>query len=152
MSDPNITKLPYDTYLAVIANSVGCNVWRNAYAEVSGTKTDIMRDGELSCAFFVSSILALLGFLSKPHMTVASTVIDLRESGWVEVAEPKPGAVVLWAPIRFDDGELHAHVGFYIGNERAVSNDYKKGTPQEHGWKNRDVEKIFWNPAFDTHA
>ncbi len=51
------TLLPKESYLAMIKNSVGTNMFRNLYATSGGEVQDIVREGELSCAYFVSSIL-----------------------------------------------------------------------------------------------
>ena len=32
------------------------------------------------------------------------------------------------------DDEEHKHIGFYDGNNEAISNDSKSGTPQKHHW------------------
>ena len=74
--------LIFETYLAVVRNSVRSKLFQNFYAKVNGKKTDIMRNGELSCAFYVSSVLALPKFIKEVHTTVDSTVKDLKESVW----------------------------------------------------------------------
>lgn len=140
--------LTTDTYLAVVRNSIGSNMFRNLYAEVDGEKTDILNNGELSCAYFVSSVLYLFKLVDAVHATVSGTEKDLENSGWTEIEEPKAGAVLVWGEIDFGGGSLHRHIGFYTGDDKAVSNDYKTGTPQEHDWKfngERKLEKILWN-------
>ena len=125
--------LPKDTYLAMIQNSVHSNLFRNAYASVDGEKKDILRDGDLSCAFFVSSILNQFKLLKGGvHTTVSSTVRDMEESGWEKTEELAPGAVVVWVPQEQADGEVHAHIGFVFDAERAISTSYIQKTPVEH--------------------
>ncbi len=141
-----------DSYLAVIKNSVGSRMFRNLYASVAGVTTDVSRDGQLSCAFFVSSVLTMLALAKSSHATVTSTIRDLRESGWQEVpingAEPLPGSVLVWEKIDFGDNNLHGHIGFYIGNGTAISNDETTGVPAAHPWLSpkRKIEFIFWHP------
>jgi len=140
-----------DTYLAVIHNSVGTHTFRNLYATVNGLKTDITKNGELSCSFFASWVLAASGLIKNPHATVESTVTDLQTSGWQELPlekEPPVGAVLVWAKKDFGTSGIHAHIGFYVGNGKAISNDEKAGSPQEHAWQpvERKIEKIFWHP------
>lgn len=143
-----ITPLIFDTYLVVIKNSVGSKLFRNFYAKVNGKKTDIMRNGELSCAFYISSVLALFKFIKKVHGTVDSTVKDLKESGWTQVSKPKIGSVLVWERIDFEDGDAHKHIGFFVGGNKAISNSYKLGYPVEHNWDfndKRKIDLILWN-------
>jgi hypothetical protein len=141
--------LTFDTYLVVVRNSIGSNLFRNFYAEVNGKREDIMRNGDLSCAFFVSSVLALFKFIKEVHGTVDSTVKDLRESGWIEIQKPEIGSILVWGKVDFGDNDIHKHIGFYVGNDEAISNSFKLGHPVSHNWNfnnTRKVDLIFWNP------
>lgn len=147
------------TYLAVIENSVGSNLFRNFYARVNGQEQDIMRDGQLSCAFFVSSVLAIFDLIERVHGTVAGTVRDLKNSGWQKIKKPKPGAVLVWEKSDFGgDGEYHKHLGFYIGAGQAVSNSYQTGQPEKHHWRfgkkngrpKRQIEAIYWHKKLSS--
>ena len=138
-----------DTYIAVVKNSVGSKIFRNLYAKVNGKKTDITRNGELSCAFYVSSVLLLFKFIKEGHATVDSTVKDLKKSGWEKIKKPKIGSVVIWEKIDFSNGDFHKHIGFFIGNNRAISNISELGYPDEHHLtfdNKRKIELILWNP------
>lgn len=147
-----------ESYLKLIENSVGANVWRNFYAVVNEKKQDILKDGELSCAFFVSSVLVAFGLLKRRHMTVKSTIKDMTENGWQEIKSPKKGCILLWKAIKFPSGSTNAHLGFYIGNKKAISNRWEKKSPQIHhftygtkkdGSPKRKIEKIFWHKKLD---
>lgn len=145
----NVEPLVLDTYLAVIKNSLGAKMFRNYYAKVDGRKTDIMRDGELSCAFFVSSVLTLAKLIKNVHGTVDTTVKDLLDTGWVKIAKPKIGSVLVWEAIDFGGGEAHKHIGFYVGDGMAISNSDKLKCPVEHEWNfnsKRKLELILWYP------
>lgn len=137
-----------ETYLAVIKNSVGSNLFRNLYAKVNGKMTDIVRNGELSCALYVSSVLLLFKLIKEGHATIDSTVKDLKKSGWKRVKKPKIGCVIVWEKINSGNKDLHKHIGFFIGNNRAVSNISELGYPGEHhstfGGK-RKIELILWS-------
>jgi hypothetical protein len=151
MTDQAIILQPKRTYLAMIKNSVGSNQYRNCYVVVNGEEHDIMKDGDLSCAFFVSSILNQFDLVKRPHATVSGTVKDMLESGWVEATELQPGDVIVWAPGQQAAGEVHAHIGFYMGDDRAISNSYKLRTPTEHplGMNEqnpRPIEKMLSHP------
>lgn len=137
----------FESYCAVIRNSVGTEMFRNFYVSQDDGVRDIMNDGEFSCAFFVSSVLALFGYIQKPHATVDSAYEDLKKSGWEEVNEPVEGSILFWDEIFFERDGLHAHVGFYIGDEQAISNDYKNGKVTRHHWifdGKREVKAILW--------
>ncbi|HLB32488.1 MAG TPA: hypothetical protein VJL27_02955 [Patescibacteria group bacterium] len=143
-----IMPLIFDTYLAVIRNSAGSKLFRNFYAKVDGKKADIMRNGELSCAFYVSSVLVLFKFIIGVHGTVDSTIKDLKDSGWKEIKKPKIGSVLIWEKMDFGNNSIHKHIGFFIGGNKAISNSYKLGYPVEHSWNfnaKRKVDMILWN-------
>lgn len=133
----------------MIKNSPGTEMFRTFYVEENGVKRDVFSNGEHSCSYFVGSILCLFDQQDKPHATVSSTVKDLEEHGWkkVELSEAQEGDVIVWEPIEFDEepGVLHAHVGFYLGENKAISNDYKKGFPAIHTLESggRKIEAVY---------
>lgn len=156
--------------LALIENAVkgGDNyLFRNLFAEEDGKEMDILENGGNSCAVFVSWILYLfnstLEFEKKPrwiqytHATVFGTVKDLLASGWQEIDKLKPGAVLVWekreGAMLEDKNIPKDHIGFYVGNDEAISNDSKKtGFPVRHNVTyngTRKVEKILWHPALE---
>lgn len=139
---PAITPLVFDSYLAVIKNSLGSKMFRQFFARVNGKKTDILKNGELSCAFFVSTILAMFQWNKRGHTTVDSTQKDLLASGWKPLVKPRVGCVLIWNAVDYGKGDEHKHIGFYIGNERAVSTSSKKGIPVEHHWTFHGKRKV----------
>ena len=154
MKKQKVIPILLDTYIAVIKNSVGSKMFRNSYAKINGKKTDILQNGMLSCAFFVSSILVLSKLIKEIHGTVDGTVKDLEQSGWQQIAKPKIGSVLVWEKIDFGNKNFHKHIGFYIGNNKAIStNSFKKRQPAVHHWtygikRNkpaRKIEAIFYN-------
>lgn len=141
-----------ETYLAAVKNSVGSNMFRNLYAKVDGEEKDITENGNLSCAFFVSAILVIFKLISEVHATVNGTLRDLKILGWTEINEPRVGAILVWAQKDFGIGGKHRHIGFYIGDGKAVSNNSEKGCPVEHDWSeydNRKIETILWHPILE---
>lgn len=153
----SVVPLIWETYLSVIKNSVGANLFRNFYALVNGEKRDILRNGELSCAFFVSSILRMFGLIKEVHCTVDGTVKDLKKSGWRKIKKPKNGSILVWEAIKFPDGEVHEHIGFYIGGGRAISNSASMIKPTVHhytfgesgGKPTRKITATFWHKVFN---
>lgn len=138
-----------ETYLVAIKNSVGTKIFRNLFARVGRKTKDITENGNLSCAFYVSSILYLFKLIKEIHATVNGTVRDLKESGWVEIKKPKNGCVLVWEEKKFKNGNSHKHIGFYIGNQIAISNNSKLGYPTVHRWTtydNRKIETILGTP------
>ena len=140
-------------------------MFRNFYISENGVERDVLEDGSLSCAVFVSSILyfhnSLLEFFKKPHWikfthaNVVSTEKDMLENGWYEIKELKSGAVIVWEKKQVNgDNVMHFHVGFCVSETEAVSNGSKNGG---FPWKHhityngtRKIEKIYWHPELDT--
>ncbi|MCH8987121.1 hypothetical protein IIA94_03080 [Patescibacteria group bacterium] len=148
MSHKKVTPLLCETYFAVIKNSIGTKLFQNLYARIGGRRTDIMRDGELSCAFFASSLLVLFGLIKEIHATVKGTVKDMKKSGWIQIKEPKVGSILVWEEMDSGKGDMHKHIGFYIGNRQAISNSYERGYPIKHHWTfsgKRKVETTYWH-------
>lgn len=135
----------FDTYLSVIKNSSGTLMFKNLYADVNGEKKDITDEGDLSCAFFVSSVLLMFKKIEGVHATVSSTVRDMEESGWIRTDEPKRGDVVVWGEKMGSDGKSHKHIGFFWNKGAAISNSKDKRHPVEHSleMEGRETEAFF---------
>ncbi len=142
------------TLLALIENAVKIDnyFFRNLYAEIDGKEVDILQDGLISCAAFSSAVLLNLELIKKPHATVGGTEKDMLESGWYEIKELRPGAVVIWEKVKFDDGKEHRHLGFCLNENEAVSNSAAEGFPRKHHIAfngTRKIEKILWHTDLD---
>lgn len=139
-------KLIHETYLTVIGSSIKTQMFRSFFVKQDNKKLDATENGTLSCAFYVSAILKMFSFVENIHGTVKSTIEDLEKSGWKKINKPKPGSILVWEKQTFEDGE-HMHVGFYIGGNRAISNDHKKRYPVNHDWRfngKRKIVAIYW--------
>lgn len=121
--------LTLETMLTVIKKSVGTKMFQTIYAKVNGQKKDITAGGDLSCAFYVSSILAFSGFIDRAHSTVTGTVAAMKQDGWVATKKLEPGVVIVWGP---NPTHAHDHIGFYLGNDKAASNIREKKVPGIH--------------------
>ncbi len=144
------------SYTASIKNSVGTDLFRQLYFHIGDTSIDVLEDGDLSCATYVTGILYLFDLIQERHTTVVSTIEDMKQSGWYEIEQPRTGAVILWDFKKGDDGTQgkHRHVGFYINDKLAVSNDSATrvvaahhptfGT-DENGDARRRVLAYYWN-------
>jgi hypothetical protein len=122
----------FASFLAMVRNSVGSGMFRNLFVRRDGAIVDALHDGVRSCAFYVSSILTIFKKIGPFHATVGSTVRDLEQSGWRRVdGDLTPGDVLVWEAADFDGGP-HAHIGFCVGDDLAVSTSYETGTPILH--------------------
>ncbi|HUZ93034.1 MAG TPA: NlpC/P60 family protein [Candidatus Paceibacterota bacterium] len=131
--------------LAVARGSAGSNAFRKLYYKIGGREIDVLRDGDLSCAVFVSFILKIFSLIPEIHTTVKATEADLGRAGWREIKQPRPGAIVFYGPKTFKSGETHRHIGIYLGSGRAISNSSKNRSPKIHKWNYRPVEKILFH-------
>jgi hypothetical protein len=158
MADPNIVPLPKETLIKMLENSVGSRLFNSLFVlfKDKNAVKDILNDGEFSCAFFISSILVLGGYVPKPVATVVSLQKKLEEQGWqriLDVKEAAPGDIIFWEKIKFEDGSENAHVGFVLNDSEAVSTDYKQKCVVRHplakaeSTGERKVEAIFRLPA-----
>ncbi|MGB2787425.1 MAG: hypothetical protein WBB94_03530 [Candidatus Saccharimonadaceae bacterium] len=123
---PDIQK----NYLAVINGSVGTRMFRHLYAKNQDDKiVDVMVGGELSCAYFVSSILKIFDMIDRPHATVVTTIKTMETSGvWAKTDTSAVGDVTVWP----ENQDGHAHIGFVISDNRCVSNSWSLKQPVEH--------------------
>jgi len=75
---PKVKRLIKETYLAMIKNSLGTKMFQNFYIKTkTNNKFDAMRNGYVSCAFYVSSILTILGLIKSVHGRVDITEEDM---------------------------------------------------------------------------
>lgn len=149
---PIIKYLLFPTYLTMIKKSVGSPLFKTAIALVNGQEKNILKNGRVACAFYVSSILLMFKLIKDQHATVKSTVEDLEKSGWQKINRPKIGCIIVWAKDNFGDG-LHEHIGFYIGKQTAISNSSKKQSPTRHHWTytgKRKVQLLLWHKKLDN--
>lgn len=136
----------FHTYVQLIRNSSDSKMFRNFYVYIPGSgEFDAMSDGDSSCAFFVSSVLALFKKIDSMHGTVQNTLKDMEKSGWKKASQPKLGDVLVWESREFPNGS-YEHIGFYIGDGRAVSASMYEKRIIEHGMyfgtEQREIKKI----------
>lgn len=157
-------------YLAMIENAAKGENWmfRNFYVEIDGKEIDILKNGSLSCAVFASSILYLHKLIKDIHANIRSLEKDMIKNGWFSrslasgnsersKASLRPGAVLVWEEIMAkDEPRPIPHIGFYVGNEMAISNDSKgTGFPWKHHYTYNDtrkIEKIYWHSALNKDS
>ncbi|OGN08665.1 MAG: hypothetical protein A3C61_03750 [Candidatus Yanofskybacteria bacterium RIFCSPHIGHO2_02_FULL_39_10] len=151
----SIKLLKNKNYLTIIENSAKGENWmfRNLYFEIDGKEVEVLEDGGLSCAMFVSAILYLNKLIGDIHTTVIGTEKDLIKSGWSETEDLRVGSILIWEKKSDHDGKTHYHIGFYIGDDMAISNNSSgTGFPWKHHYTYngaRKIEKIYWHPELD---
>ena len=143
-------------FLACIENSIGSRMFRTYY-DANGK--DVLENGNLSCAYYVSSILHLFSLIDRPHFTVSGTEFAMINAGWYEIKKPRRACVVLWEPL-IQNGKSHFHIGFYIGDEQAISNRssleavgehslHYSGLDKENLKRKAKVSKLYWHKDLD---
>jgi len=160
MSKTKVTSILKASYIAMVENSVGTRIFQNFYAYIGKRKQDIVKGGQFSCAFYVSSVLYNFSLLKQPHLTVKNTVQDMLRSGWYQMNKPKKGAVIVWEKRLSPSGDIHEHIGFYISSKQAISNSSKKRVPVRHhltfapktSRSYRKITSIFWHPKLKQNS
>lgn len=149
MPDNNLIKLVRRTLLEALRASVDTAIFQHVYVrrKSDGKEFDTMEGGELSCAFYVSGILAICGLIDRSHSIVTTTLERMKEAGWREISEPKPGCVVYWP-----EYEGHEHIGFKLDGDDYISNSLTKRSPQIHKAHlpdGRVPKAYYWHTALD---
>ena len=147
------------SYLKMLENSVGTKLFQNFYVYQGKKRLDATEEGRLSCAFFVSFILNNFGLLKNSHLTIQSTLKDMKNSGWFKIKKPRKGAVLVWEE-RKDKRGIHQHIGFYVGNQQAISNNSRQKIPARHHWtygkrgskSYRQALAILWNKKLAVNS
>lgn len=147
-SQPKLKRLIKKSYLKCIRNSVGTKIFRNLYLSQDGQTFDATKNGELSCAFYVSGLLVIFQLIKSLHGTVDGTIKDLEEFGWVKTNQPTPGSVIIWEAT-LNDENGNEHIGFYVGRDKAISNSSTKKKITIHNLtfdNTRKIKAIYSNP------
>ncbi|MDP1689104.1 MAG: hypothetical protein Q8L47_03160 [bacterium] len=127
MSNTNIEISKKETYLKLIENSIGTRLFNSLIVKYknTGEVIDILHNGELSCAYFVSSIIVLMSGMETPHTTVKTVRNKLIENNWkVVTGGIEPGDVLFWEKVKFDDGNENEHIGFALNSKEAISTSW----------------------------
>lgn len=162
MADDNLEKNIYKTYIKMIENSEDTRMFNSLFVKEkdTGKEYDVLNDGEYSCAIFVSSLLTIFGLIDRPHSTVSTLINKLEEYSFTSVNDdPRPGDIIVWEKVKFNDGSMNEHIGFYLDENRAVSTNYLKKCVKIHHpnfndadstTKNRKIERIYRSEKFMT--
>ncbi|HDQ16849.1 MAG TPA: hypothetical protein ENN31_01865 [Candidatus Vogelbacteria bacterium] len=156
-NDKKLTPDFRKNYFQIINNSLKTKIFKNFFVKDKKKKIDIVNNGRFACAWYASAVLLLSGLIDKTRLTVNSLEKDLLRNNWREVKKIKKGAILIWKE-KENYGASNRHIGFYIGNNKAVSNNSQKGYPIIHHYtfgkdKNgpkRKIEKIYWHQKLDS--
>ncbi|XKT75278.1 MAG: hypothetical protein ACJKSS_00600 [Patescibacteria group bacterium UBA2103] len=137
-----------ETYLSMAKSAEGSKMFQTLWANVDGETKNILDDGDVSCAFFVSSLLKLFDLVDTPHATVSGLEKDLLRNNWKETTSPTSGTIIVWEKQAQANDDPHEHVGIYLEKNKAISNSYKKRVPIIH-----DIDETKRKiKAFYTHS
>jgi len=117
--------LTYQNYLAMIKASQGSKMFQQVYILENNKKKDILKNGEYSCAYYVSCILKIFSLIDpkiSPHVTIGGLIKNMLNNGWKETKKLKLGNILIWEDGLATDGKMHSHLGFYLGKDKAISN------------------------------
>jgi len=137
--------LTYKNYLTVIKNSTESKMFRHIYVLDDDKEKDILKNGSLSCAYYVSCILKMFNLIDQeisPHAVVGGLIKNISDNGWKETDQLKEGNLLVWDEKEYSSGEAHYHIGFYIGDDKAISNSGEDGHPIVHHYTYEDKRKI----------
>ena len=155
MPDNNLEYQVKKTYLKAIENSVGSRIFNINYVKNLTTNEvyDVMNNGLLSCAYFVSGLLTIFSLIDRPHAVVTTVTEKLKETGWEKQNnnKVKPGDVIVWEKLKLN-GSVNEHIGFVLDDQTAVSNSSEKQKIASHhitygindsGKPNRKIIEIY---------
>ncbi len=142
--------------LLSVKNSTGSQLFRS-YFDQEGN--DVLKNGDLSCAYYISSILLLHGLIDRVHFTVPGTLYAMENNGWFKIKTLKVGCIIVWGSVH-QNGADHKHLGVYIGEQQAVSNRSSLGMPGEHPLHYSGLDKdgikkkapvldMYWHSSLD---
>ncbi|HNZ86526.1 MAG TPA: NlpC/P60 family protein [bacterium] len=127
-------------YLNYSKKCIDSKIFRNYFIVKNNKKIDLLQNGKLSCAKFVSEVLLKFKLIEYAHLRVVSCVKDMNKNNWkkVDINNLELGDVLVWDKNKSG----HYHMGFYIGNKRAISNSEKYRCPREHHFTYMGKRKI----------
>lgn len=151
-------KAVYASYLFAMKNSIGTVMFQSLFLEdANGELIDVLKGGDVACGNYVSSILYRFKYIKEPHATVEGTEKDLLESGWTITTEAQEGDVITWEPnYDHDPNAKHLHIGFFVGDDQAISNSTTLKHPVQHhltfgtkedGSPKRAIKAIYQKPT-----
>lgn len=91
---------------------------------------DILNQGSVWCAYFVSNLLKQFNLTPVGRANVDRVIVDLEKKWWSHLpvttdAKQIPAGSILVREASHGEtyNKMHKHIGFYIGDEQAISNN-----------------------------
>lgn len=137
--------LTYQNYLSMIKASQGSKMFRHVYVLDNNKEKDILKNGELSCAYYISCILKLFNLIDQdisPHATISGLINNMLNNGWRLTKKLTLGNVLVWEKQITSSGEIHPHLGFYLGEDKAISYRDERRIPTIHHYTYNQERKI----------
>jgi|GEM_PF-1316494 len=139
------------SYLTAVRRSVDSLQYRNLYMEdESGNVIDILEDGNLSCAYYVTSVAHQFDLISGIRTWVSEAVDELHRCGWHTIATPREGAILVYKERQTQSGSYHKHIGFKLDGVLAISHHDSVRRPRIHHETDlglREIEQVLWHEA-----
>lgn len=68
------------------------------------------KNGQYSCAFFISATLKVFDLISTLHLTVDGSIKDLLKNQWYVTGNLMPGCILVWHNTAPSKKEHHGHI------------------------------------------
>lgn len=149
--EEKINQALFKSYIATIQNSIGSRMFRKLYMydKDANRTVEVLQNGNLSCAYFASSILFHFGLINQLHINVQEMAAAMKAQGWRTVQKPVSGSVIVWNRVYFKKSKSwHGHIGFFMKPGRAISTSSNLGVPVIHNLRpnGRKIVEILWHP------
>lgn len=121
---------PIDKYISYVKKCIGSDEFKHYFIVKGNKQIDILENGKLSCAKFVSEVLYKFKLIKNIHVNVLSTIRELKNCNWrkININNLEKGDVLVWEKNK----QKHYHIGFYIGDKLAISNSLRFRCPCVH--------------------
>lgn len=118
----------YKSYIDAIKWSVWSQAYRHFWINKWWKDIDILQDGNLSCAYYVSNLLKQFNLIKAWSANTKSTISMLLEKWRYEIDnQTNANDIPIWSVIVrqwwYGNDGLHSHIWFFVWDENVISND-----------------------------
>lgn len=107
----------------------------------NGEEKDILNKGSVWCAYYVSNILKQFNLTPVGRANVDRIISDLEQKWWMHLESTTPAKhIPVWSILVREShhwetyNKMHKHIGFYMWNEQAISNNSIHFTGMQDAW------------------
>ncbi len=148
------------TLVYIANNSVGSKMWSKSFIlDSDGRVHDLYEDGNLSCAYHITTTLKMCELWKNEAVAnVDSVIAKLPLNGWNQIDGPMVGAIIVYGRNQLHRAWATKHIGFIVGEDEVVSNgsnsthiiekhpiNYMRLPSGE--W--REIESYWWHEGFE---